>query len=201
MRMPLGRRRSSSKSAIEGKRRLGVLYHSNWYGPAALRRAALLGQHPPQLAVGEVGEADDGGAAHAQHLVDDALGVDDRLQRLRQHDDVELAVGERRQPCLRSPCTTSRPRSTQARTAARRARRRPAASWPRCAQPSEQPAVAAAEVEHAGAGGDQLEDDVVVEPLAVEDAGGLRRARPPRRHAGRRRRRRRAPRKPRTISP
>ena len=55
-----------------------------------------------QLAKAEIkdGVRDDGAAAHAQHLVQHALGVAHRLQRLRQDHEVEGAVLEVRQAAV-----------------------------------------------------------------------------------------------------
>ena len=123
-----------------------------------------------QLPVADVGEADDPLPADAEDLLEHALHVHHRLQRLREDDEVELPVGEGRQPVVQVGLHDVQPAADagQDRLLVQLdAHDVPAAV---AAQPGQQPAVAAAQVQHAGAGRNQLDDRVVVQAAAVEDA-------------------------------
>ena len=62
----------------------------------AARRAAFLGQLAAVFFVGEVGEAHDRPAAHAEHVGQHARHVEHGLQGLREDDEIELPFDEAR---------------------------------------------------------------------------------------------------------
>ena len=111
-------RQKSSKSAIERKRTLGVLYQWKPCQRADPRRAALLGQLPPQLAIAEVGEADDAAAGRRgacrrarARTSSTACSVCERTTKSN------WPSAKAARPWFRSAWTTSSPRRTQARIA------------------------------------------------------------------------------------
>jgi len=100
----------------------------------------------------------------AQHVVEHAGHVLDRLQRLGKDDDVELPVGEGGKPLL-SRVTTSGP-ATLARMACS-----PIDAddlrWPRCR--AGQQSRCAIRVPDAAVRRDQVEDCVVIQPMVVKN--------------------------------
>ncbi len=123
-----------------------------------------------ELPVADVGEADDPPPADAEYLLEHPLHVHHRLQRLREHDEVELPGGEGGKPVIEVGLHHVQP-------AADAGQNRPfvqldahdlaAAAAP---QPGQEAAVAAAQVQHARAGRNQLDDRIVVQAAAMENA-------------------------------
>ena len=114
------------------------------------RGAAFLGQVPAELPVGDIGEADDAPAAHAEHLGQHPLHVQHGLQRLRKDDEIELPVGEGRQAAVQVPLHYVQPAANTGHDGLFiqfDAHGRAAAA---AAEPGQQPARAAAQVQHAG---------------------------------------------------
>ena len=127
------------------------------------RVVPLVGQRTPTPACARAGSAarcdqwpklgndDDRVAADAQHLVDDVLDVVHRLQRLREHHDVERGVLEAGEPALEVALDHVDAVGEAREHALRRDLHAVAVGVALAGEEGEQAAVAAAQVEHARA--------------------------------------------------
>jgi hypothetical protein len=131
--------------------------------------------------VGEVREADDADAAHTRGLAQHALGVAQVLHRVELQHDVEAAVLEDREAVLEVELdrVDAAPRAGEHVVVGDLDA--VAGALARVAQQREQLAVAAAEVEHTRAGGDEFRDEFHVRALAHDATSSAMRSKRARR--------------------
>ena len=135
------------------------------------RGAALFGQFGPQLAIGDVRKTDDAAAADPQHVAEHARGVENGLQRLRKHNDVELAVGEGRQSFVQVGLHHIQPAADASHDRLLVPFDAHDLVMLALAEPGQKFAAAAAEIEHARFRRNQIEDRVVIQSAVLENAG------------------------------
>ena len=135
------------------------------------RGPALFGQFGPQLAISDVREADDAAATDPQHVAKHARGVENGLQGLRENHDVELAVGKSGEPLVQVGLHHVEPAADAGHDRLLVPLDAHDLVMIAIAEPSQEFARAAAEVQYARLRRDQVEDRVIIEAAVLEDAG------------------------------
>ncbi|MNF65478.1 hypothetical protein D3C84_472420 [compost metagenome] len=123
------------------------------------RHAALARQVPAAPPVAEVGEGDDALATDAQHFLEDPVRVVHRLQRLGHDHDIETVAGKVAQALVQVLFDDVDALGHALGDVVRVVFQAVAGDLLVVAQPGQQFAIAAPEVEHAAAGGDPFLDD------------------------------------------